>query len=47
MRGLVSVALIALGIAVATAPADAQSVMKQCGTQWEAAKAAGLLGRTC
>ena len=34
-------ALFALGIALAGSPADAQSVMKQCGQQWQAAKAAG------
>jgi hypothetical protein len=34
-------ALVALGIALSAAPASAQSVMKQCGDQWQAAKAAG------
>jgi hypothetical protein len=35
-------ALFVLGITLAgAAPADAQSVMKQCGDQWKAAKAAG------
>jgi hypothetical protein len=34
-------ALIAVGIAFGGGSADAQSVMKQCGDQWKAAKAAG------
>jgi hypothetical protein len=33
--------LIALGIAVSAPPAYAESVMKQCGDQWQAAKSAG------
>ncbi len=42
MRGLIAVSLIALGVVLAgPRPADAQSVMKQCGNQWQAAKAAG------
>jgi hypothetical protein len=37
-----SAAMIALGIAFAgSTPGNAQSVMKQCGAQWQAAKAAG------
>lgn len=34
-------ALIALGVAVSAAPANAESVMQQCGAQWQTAKAAG------
>ena len=34
-------ALISLGIALGAPPASAESVMKQCGDQWQAAKAAG------
>jgi hypothetical protein len=42
MRGLIPVSLIALGMLVAgLGSADAQSVMKQCGQQWQAAKQAG------
>jgi hypothetical protein len=42
MRRLIAVALIALGIAAAgSSAASAESVMKQCGDQWQAAKAAG------
>ncbi len=41
MRALVAVSL-ALGIALGeTSIANAESVMKQCGAQWQAAKAAG------
>jgi hypothetical protein len=40
--GFGSAAIIALGIVFAgSTPGDAQSVMKQCGDQWQAAKAAG------
>ena len=42
MRGSIAVFLIALGLVVAgSTSANAQSVMKQCGAQWQAAKAAG------
>ena len=42
MRGLIAVFLLALGFAVAgSTSANAQSVMKQCGAQWQAAKAEG------
>jgi hypothetical protein len=35
-------AALALGVAVSgSTAADAQTVMKQCGAQWQAAKAAG------
>ncbi len=38
-------ALFALGIVLAEfSAANAQSVMKQCGDQWKAAKAAGSVG---
>ncbi len=37
-----SAALLALGIAIAgSSTANAESVMKMCGDQWKAAKAAG------
>ena len=39
--GFGAAALIALGVALGVSPASAQSVMKQCGDQWQAAKAAG------
>ena len=39
--GFGAAALIAFGIALGGSPARAESVMKQCGTQWQAAKAAG------
>jgi hypothetical protein len=39
--GFGAAALIALGITVDASSADAQSVMKQCGDHWQAAKAAG------
>ncbi len=39
--GLGAAALIALGIALGGSTAKAESVMKQCGDQWQAAKAAG------
>ena len=39
--GFVSAALIALGVALGGSTANAESVMKQCGDQWRAAKAAG------
>jgi hypothetical protein len=38
--GLASAVLIGLGLSVTAASAQ-QSVMKECGTQWQAAKAAG------
>ena len=46
--GFGSAAMIALGIAFAgSTPGHAQSVMKQCGNQWQAAKAAGTtIGQT-
>ena len=34
-------AVVALAVGFAGSSADAQSVMKQCGDQWKAAKAAG------
>ena len=34
-------ALLGLGLAVIGSPANAESVMKMCGEQWQAAKAAG------
>jgi hypothetical protein len=41
----VAAAVIGLGIGFASAsPADAESVMKACGVQWKAAKAAGTTG---
>ena len=39
--GFGAAALIALGVALGGSPASAESVMKQCGDQWQAAKAAG------
>ena len=39
--GFGAAALIAFGLALSSAPANAESVMKQCGDQWQAAKAAG------
>ena len=39
--GVGAAALIALGVALGGSPASAESVMKQCGDQWQAAKAAG------
>ena len=41
LAGFGAAAFVALGIALSAAPASAQSVMKQCGDQWQAAKAAG------
>jgi hypothetical protein len=32
--------LAALGLAIAGSPANAESIMKACGDQWKAAKAA-------
>ena len=39
--GVGAAALIALGVALGGSAANAESVMKQCGDQWQAAKAAG------
>ena len=39
--GFGAAALIALGVALGGSTANAESVMKQCGDQWQAAKAAG------
>ena len=39
--GFGAAVLIALGIALGGSTANAESVMKQCGDQWQAAKAAG------
>ncbi len=39
--GFGAAALIALGVALGGSGANAESVMKQCGDQWQAAKAAG------
>ena len=39
--GFRAAVLIALGMAASAAPANAESVLKQCGNQWQAAKAAG------
>ena len=39
--GVAAAALIALGVALGGSAANAESVMKQCGDQWLAAKAAG------
>ena len=42
LAGAGAAALIALGAALAgSSAANAESVMKQCGDQWQAAKAAG------
>jgi hypothetical protein len=39
--GFGAAAVIALGVAIGGSAANAASVMKQCGDQWQAAKAAG------
>jgi len=39
--GVGAAALIALGVALGVSAANAESVIKQCGDQWQAAKAAG------
>ena len=39
--GVGAAALIALGVALGGSAANAESVMKQCGDQWQAAKATG------
>src|SRR5271166_2490427 len=41
LAGFGAAALIALGVALGGSPASAESVMKQCGDRWQAAKAAG------
>ena len=41
LAGFGAAALIVLGVALGGSTANAQSVMKQCGDQWQAAKAAG------
>ncbi len=38
-----SAALFALGVTLASGAAEAESVMKMCGDQWKAAKAAGTI----